>query len=117
MKKKRNTPLSACFFIGLFLLVMCTPSGWAAGENVLISKEGTVCIGCHEALSPSFVQEWRISKHALKEVDCYTCHKAEKSDPDAMEHNGFIIAVLVTPKDCGRCHDTEVNEMTTSHHA
>jgi hypothetical protein len=82
-----------------------------------ISKEGQACIGCHKALSPSFVKEWEISKHAEKGVDCYTCHKADKSDPDAMDHNGFTIATLVTPKDCSKCHENEVKEMTTSHHA
>jgi hypothetical protein len=34
-----------------------------------------------------------------------------------MEHNGFTIAVLVTPKDCSKCHPKEVKEMTESHHA
>jgi len=85
--------------------------------SVKVSKQGQACIGCHEAQSPSFVQEWRTSKHAEKGVDCYTCHKAEKSDPDAMDHNGFTIAVLVTPKDCSKCHPKEVKEMTESHHA
>jgi hydroxylamine dehydrogenase len=117
MQTKAKILVSLCFLIGFILLVMWTSSGWAAEENVMISKEGMVCIGCHEMQSPSFVQEWRISRHAVKGVDCYTCHKAEKSDPDAMDHNGFTIAVLVTPKDCGRCHQKEVKEMTTSHHA
>jgi len=34
-----------------------------------------------------------------------------------MEHNGALIAILVTPKHCGRCHAKEVKEMTESHHA
>jgi hypothetical protein len=82
-----------------------------------ISKEGRECVSCHEMQSPSFVQEWRISKHAEKGVDCYTCHHAEKGSPDAMDHYGATIAILVTPKDCGRCHAKEVKEMTGSHHA
>jgi len=91
--------------------------GMAEAAKGKVSKEGKACIGCHESQSASFVQEWRISRHAEKGIDCYTCHKAEKSDPDAMDHNGFIISVLVTPKDCERCHAKEVKEMTTSHHA
>jgi hydroxylamine dehydrogenase len=82
-----------------------------------ISKEGQACIGCHKPQSPSFVKEWEISKHAEKGVDCYSCHKADKSDPDAMDHNGYTISILVTPKDCSRCHEIEVKEMTGSHHA
>jgi hypothetical protein len=91
--------------------------GEAAAAKVKASKEGQACIGCHEAQSPSFVKEWKLSTHAAKGVDCYTCHKAEKSDPDAMEHNGYTISILVTPKDCGKCHLKEEKEMTESHHA
>jgi hydroxylamine dehydrogenase len=105
-------------------LILCTAAiGLAATSEqpalkpVTLSKEGQTCVSCHESQSPSFVQEWRISKHAQQGVDCYTCHRAEKDEPDAMEHNGATIAILVTRKDCGRCHSKEVQEMTTSHHA
>jgi hydroxylamine dehydrogenase len=63
------------------------------------------------------VQEWKISRHAQEGVDCYTCHQADKSDLDAFEHNGSVISLLVTPKDCARCHAREVKETTLSHHA
>jgi hypothetical protein len=98
-------------------MVTCASTALAAKSKARISKEGQACVACHEAQSPSFVKEWRLSKHANKGVDCYACHKAEKGEPDAMEHNGFTIAVLVTPKDCGQCHPKEVKEMTESHHA
>ena len=117
MRKKAVFIALAAFLFGATLTLSTTPGEAAKGKAVKISKEGQACIGCHEAQSPSFVQEWRASKHAEKGVDCYTCHKAEKSDPDAMDHNGFTIAVLVTPKDCSRCHPKEVKEMTESHHA
>ena len=89
----------------------------ARAAPIKISKEAQACVGCHESQSPAFVKEWRKSKHAAKGVDCLTCHKADKKDPDAMEHNGFTIAILVTPQDCSRCHAKEVKEMTSSHHA
>jgi hydroxylamine dehydrogenase len=105
--------------IVLFLLwvgMMLVPTqSW--GQKQAVSKEGAACIECHEVLSPSQVKEWQQSRHAQEGVDCYSCHKAEKSDPDAMEHNGYTISLLVTPKDCGRCHEKEVKEMTQSHHA
>ena len=82
-----------------------------------ISDEATACLECHKGLSPAFVNDWQTSQHAKNGVDCYSCHKANKTDPDAMEHNGFTISVLVTPKDCGQCHSKEVKEMTESHHA
>ncbi len=98
------------------------PTGEAAKAKVKrsvvkVSKEGEACIACHESQSPSFVKDWKESRHAAKGVDCYTCHKAEPTDVDAKQHYGFTIAVLVTPKDCGKCHPKEVKEFTNSHHA
>ncbi len=106
--------LLATFSVGI--LAFANP-GQAAKSGIPISKEGQACIGCHESQSPAFVKEWKGSKHAAKGVDCYTCHKAEKGDPDAMEHNGFTVAILVTPKDCAQCHPRQVKEMTSSYHA
>jgi nitrate/TMAO reductase-like tetraheme cytochrome c subunit len=79
--------LAGVFFFG----------GRADGE-VKISTEGEACVDCHTALSPAFVQEWKISRHAQEGVDCYTCHQADKSDPDGFEHNGSVISLLVTPE-------------------
>ena len=115
--KEKNTLHYAAILAVLGMLLFVLPGGAAAKASVKLSKEAKACVGCHEAQSPSFVQEWKLSKHAAKGVDCYSCHKAEKSDPDAMDHNGFTIAILVTPKDCGKCHANQEKEMTTSHHA
>ncbi len=115
MKSKKQ--FGVLFTAFCVCLIMYAEPGEAARAHGKISTEAKQCIACHEAQSPSFVRDWRMSKHAEKGVDCYTCHKAEKSDPDAMEHNGFTIAVLVTPKDCSQCHPQEVKEMTESHHA
>ena len=62
-------------------------------------------------------QQWGASKHYRANVACYECHQAEKSDPDAYDHYGFTMAVLVTPKDCARCHSREVEEFAGSHHS
>jgi hydroxylamine dehydrogenase len=91
--------------------------GKAKAKAPSISKEAEACIGCHETQSPAFVKDWRGSRHAAMGVDCFSCHKADSTDVDAMKHYGYTIAVLVTPKDCGKCHAKEEKEMTTSHHA
>ena len=106
--------------IASFVALICAfliPSSVSLCQKSAVSKEGKECIECHQQLSPSFVKEWQLSSHAKRGVDCYSCHRADKSDPDAMDHNGFTIAILVTPKDCGRCHAKEVEQMTHSHHA
>jgi len=114
---ERNRLFGALFAMLCACVNIYAVAGEAAESTAPVSQEAKQCIACHEAQSPSFVQEWRISKHAEKGVDCYTCHKAEKSDIAAMDHNGFTIHVLVTPKDCGKCHAKEEKEMTESHHA
>jgi hypothetical protein len=63
------------------------------------------------------VQQWRESSHARKNVDCYSCHKANENDPAAFEHYGKRIAVIVTPNYCGRCHSKEQQQFAQSHHA
>ena len=34
-----------------------------------------------------------------------------------MKHNGFTIAIIVSPKDCAVCHPRESAEQEASHHA
>lgn len=81
------------------------------------APEGAKCLQCHTPMNPALVEEWRASAHGRKGVNCYDCHRAEKGEPDAFEHNGATISVIVSPKDCGRCHSKEVNEQKGSHHA
>ncbi|MBF0506730.1 MAG: cytochrome C552 [Nitrospirae bacterium] len=113
--KGKTGPVRAVIL--LICVIMFSWAGKGEAARMMASREGQTCIDCHKVQSPSFVKEWEISRHAQRNVDCYTCHKAEKTNPAAMEHNGFTITVLVTPKDCSKCHPKEVEEMTTSHHA
>jgi hypothetical protein len=86
-----------------------------------MSKETKQCVKCHEKSNPGIVQEWGRSKHYGANVGCYECHAAEKGDADAYVHDDRkvkkLISVLVTPKDCGTCHEKQANEMTSSRHA
>lgn len=77
------------------------------------------CISCHSERGAGrvIVEQWRDSKHAQVGVGCLECHAAKKDDVDAYEHEGDIIATIVTPGDCARCHEAEAEQFTTSHHA
>jgi hydroxylamine dehydrogenase len=75
------------------------------------------CVKCHQQTSPGIIDHWKGSTHAVKGVGCVECHLAEKDDPDAFDHYGALIATIVTPRDCGRCHKTETAEFLASHHA
>ena len=60
------------------------------------------------------------SKHYGANVGCAECHAAEKTDPDWLRdglHDDFVIATIVSPRDCARCHAKEVEEFLDSHHS
>ncbi len=85
----------------------------------VISNETDHCLSCHSEKGEGKVitEQWKDSKHAQVGVGCLECHKAEKDDIDAYEHHGDIIATIVTPNDCAKCHEKEVEQFTKSHHA
>lgn len=90
--------------------VTLDPSAWGhpAGES---------CVSCHEKASAGLTQQWHSSAHATAGVNCMDCHQAQPDEPDAHEHEGQIIATIVSPKDCGRCHTVELEEQQGSVHA
>jgi len=82
-----------------------------------MSDQTKDCIECHVSQTNGIYQEWGTSKHYRANVGCFECHQAEENDPDAFEHNGYKIAIIVSPKDCARCHEKEVAEFEESHHS
>ncbi len=110
--RARGTPWA--YWILLPALCAATAS---AQPRTGLSEQSQACIGCHEATSPGIVGQWRESSHRKTAVGCFECHRAEKGDRDGFEHNGFLIATIVSPKDCSRCHDKEYREFEASHHS
>ncbi len=82
-----------------------------------ITEQSKQCIACHKEHSPALYQQWGQSKHFRGNVGCFECHSATEGEPDAFTHYGQTIAVLVTPKDCSRCHAREVEEFAASRHS
>jgi hypothetical protein len=78
---------------------------------------GADCVSCHAKASPGLAQQWQDSAHEKAGVNCMDCHQAASEDVDAIEHEGQIIATIVSPKDCGRCHETEYRDQAGSVHA
>jgi len=85
--------------------------------HITVAAESKQCVECHQNESPGIVAHWKGSDHALTGVACIECHQAEEGDADGFTHYGVLIATLVTPKDCGRCHPREFEEFSGSHHA
>jgi hypothetical protein len=90
----------------------------AAGLSVAQPDDpGAACVTCHTEWNPGLVKQWKDSDHGAAEVGCIDCHGAAEGDVDAFEHHGVLIATLVTPKDCGQCHEQEAEEASNSYHA
>jgi nitrate/TMAO reductase-like tetraheme cytochrome c subunit len=64
-----------------------------------ITEETLECIECHVTETNGIYQEWGTSKHFRANVGCYECHQAKKGEPDAFDHEGFLISIIVSPKD------------------
>ena len=82
-----------------------------------LSEESKQCVACHKKENPSLYNQWGRSKHFGANVGCYECHQAKQGEPGAIRHEGFHISILVSPKDCGSCHNQEETEFSKSHHA
>jgi len=82
-----------------------------------LSSETLECMECHADATVGIYQEWGASKHYRGNVGCFECHRAEAGDADACDHNGHLISIIVSPRDCARCHAREVGEFEESHHA
>jgi hydroxylamine dehydrogenase len=82
-----------------------------------LSEASKECIACHKSESLALYQQWGASKHYRGNVGCYECHAAKEGDADAFEHFDHLISVIVSPRDCARCHAREVMEFDASHHA
>ena len=97
--------------------VVCAAGAQAAFAPKELSAKSRVCIDCHQDESPAIIQMWGSSKHYRANVGCFECHSAEPEDVDAMDHYGETISIIVSPRDCARCHEKEVEEFEASHHA
>jgi formate-dependent nitrite reductase cytochrome c552 subunit len=109
--------------IGFMLLVIFSTDVLARSATTKsalpaqITEETAECVDCHIDETKIIYQQWGKSKHYGANVGCYECHQAESGDKDAFEHEDFLISVIVSPKDCARCHEKEVDEFSNSHHA
>jgi hypothetical protein len=109
-----------------------------------VSPQTQSCLSCHVQYTPGIVADWLRSKMAhvtpaqawkkpaiTREIStplnkippqfrnhvvgCYECHSVNADKhPDTIDHFGFKIHVIVTPKDCATCHAKEVNQYEQS---
>ncbi len=107
--------------------LLLTAAGMFAYQLPAISAKSKACIDCHKEIHSSIYQEWGNSKHHGANIGCYECHKADNSEKGAFRHDvkndkgqmvtGQYIKIIVSPKDCARCHEKEVKEFSGSRHS
>ena len=119
--RARTTALLGGAVAGLTLLMQVGPAEAArpSGEYGVDwgTPKGQECVDCHMTENPGLYWEWNHSQHGQSGVNCLDCHAAEEGDIDAFEHEETLISIVVTPKDCSKCHTTEFEEMDGSHHS
>lgn len=121
-KQKIIAFLGALFLISLVFVqwmevVRRSEESGRGEKHVAVPQSSSQCVQCHQQTNPGIVEQWKSSTHAAKGVGCFECHRASAGEADAFDHYGQIIAGVVTPRDCARCHTTEGQEFERSHHA
>ncbi len=116
---KRLTALSVLGLLSLVLIVGSAIAQDDTPQELEVSEESQQCIDCHsgDGGAAATVLQWRASRHAQEGVGCYECHMATESRPDSFMHEGQRIITIVTPLDCGECHETESTEFLASRHS
>jgi len=110
----------ALLFLSALLIVAWVEGGRArvvTHPESIVSSQNKDCVSCHEVKTPGIVGQWHESKHSESGIGCMECHQAEEGEIDAFNHEGKLIATIVSPKDCSRCHEREFKEYQASHHA
>jgi hydroxylamine dehydrogenase len=109
----------ACRVIVLISVLFVFPLAAHAKEPLPneLTKESLDCAGCHQSETINIYQQWGKSRHYGANVGCFECHKANPGDADAFDHEGYLISIIVSPKDCARCHEKESREFAESHHS
>jgi len=123
----------AIVILAIALMARGVVAGEAKGPLPHVPKQITIergltelereCIACHSKNEPGKAHDWSNSLHARANVTCIDCHRAQRTDKDAMdcpgtlEHPTVKITPVVTPKDCSRCHPREAQQFARSKHA
>ena len=114
----RAVPVLSCAFLVVGGLAFGgTPAPASAQGGQTADAPAGQCLTCHKEQSPGLYGQWRDSEHARHGVTCIDCHGAERGEADAFMHEGSRIATLVTPRDCGECHEAEMEQVEASYHA
>ena len=120
--KKFIVAIFALAFLAAVITVGIVERNRAKPEKAAIAYADEVtrkCIDCHEQkhIAVDWNRQWAQSRHAEKGIGCMSCHEAKEGEPDAWEHEGWLVTHVPTPLDCRKCHEKEVDQYLASRHA
>lgn len=118
--RRFSNPTHPALIITVVCCVYLSHARLAKGQAIglpKLSEASAKCVECHKVESRGLYQQWGESRHFRANVGCFECHGAGPDDVDGYLHYDARIATIVSPKDCSRCHSTEVEEFIHSHHA
>lgn len=109
--------MKAFNFVGFVFVIIfiCTEICYSKAQNEVNDEDK--CVSCHKKENLGLYEQWKNSKHGEAGILCLECHGADIGDADGFEHEGELIATLVTPKDCAACHEVEAEQTMNSYHA
>ena len=107
-----NTKRVIIFVLGLALAVALfmvadqerrrhlEPEEMSLAQLAQVNEASAQCVKCHQNESAGVLDQWAMSKHAEKGVGCMDCHRAERGDVTAWNHEGTYVSSVVTPDTC-----------------
>ncbi len=105
--------------IGLAVVTLILTGISAIADAQKNEIKDNACIGCHSSVGATkgIINDWSQSKHAANNVTCDKCHTADAGDKDSFSHNGFLITRTVSPRDCSKCHPSQVSQFSAGKHS
>ena len=121
-KRRVIIVLAAAFLLSLIFVqwmevIRRAEEAGISEPRVSVPASSSECVDCHSQTTPGIIAHWKGSTHAETGVGCFECHQAQDGDADAHSHYGNLIATIVTPRDCSKCHLEVAEEFERSHHA
>jgi hypothetical protein len=100
-----------------FLINRQRPAGDTSQSSAAMVRATDKCAEWrHTEQVYSVMDEYELSAHAAKGINCLECHQPAQNQ-ERVDHHGFVIAKNVTSANCRICHETEYGQFLRSRHA
>jgi len=108
--------IAAALIVAAFLINGRRPAAETQQPAAANIRASGKCGECHSRETPAITQEYAMSRHAARGVNCLDCHGGAPGQP-TYEHRGFTLAKSLTAANCARCHATQYRQFLRSRHA